>query len=104
MSGGHFDYDQYKLGNIADTIQEIIHNNDSEEINEWGDTLGRGYSAETILEFRDAISHLRLAQIYAHEIDWLLSGDTGEERFHVRLNKDIKSLTQQILSGDINEL
>ena len=101
MSGGHFGYDQFKLGQIADTIQEIIHNNDSEELNKWGDAIGGGYSIETIAEFRDAISHLRLAQIYAHEIDWLLSGDTGEERFHVRLNKDIKALTIQDLGGEL---
>lgn len=100
MSGGHFNYDQFKLGQIADEIQELIHNNDNEEINSWGDTVGRFYTKETIAEFRDAISHLRLAQIYAHEIDWLLSGDTGEERFHERLNKDIKSLTIEELGGN----
>ena len=100
MSGGHFCYDQFKLGEIADAIQEIIHNNDSEELNRWGDTIGRGYSAETINEFRDAISHLRLAQIYAHEVDWLLSGDTGEDRFHERLNNDIKALTIEELGGN----
>jgi len=101
MSGGHFGYNQFELGNIADTIQEIIHNNDSEEINRYGDTIGRGYSAETLAEFRDAISHLRLAQIYAHEVDWLLSGDTGEERFRERLNNEIKSLTIEDLGGEI---
>jgi len=100
MSGGYFEYNQFEIGNIADTIQEIIHNNDSEELNSYGDTIGRGYSAETINEFRDAISHLRLAQIYAHEIDWLLSNDTGEERFHERLNNDIKSLTIEELGGN----
>ena len=31
MSGGHFDYKQYEIENIADEIEQIILNNDSEE-------------------------------------------------------------------------
>ena len=81
MSGGHFDYDQYKIGDIADSIEQLIFD-DSE------DSDGR-YSDETISEFRTALRLLRRAQIYAQRIDWLVSCDDGEESFHKRLAFDL---------------
>ena len=36
MSGGHFNYDQYKIGQIADMVEQLIISNDSQELNEWG--------------------------------------------------------------------
>lgn len=85
MSGGHFDYDQYKIGYIADSIEQLIYNNNSEELNEYGTKKCRGYSDKTISEFRTAIRMLKRAQIYAQRIDWLVSCDDGEDSFHKRL-------------------
>lgn len=95
MSGGHFDYKQYEIGYMADEVEDLILNNDSEEKNEWGDSVGRGYSAETIEEFRKALHYLRMAQLYVHRIDWLVSGDDGEDSFHSRLKVGLN-----ILEGD----
>ena len=92
MSGGHFDYNQYKIGYIADEVETLIENNDSEEENEWGFKIGRGYTPETIEEFKKALKALRVAQVYAHRIDWLVSGDDGEDSFHRRLKKDLEGL------------
>lgn len=92
MSGGHFDYQQYRIGYIADEIEELIRDNDDESVNEWGDTVGRGYTAETIAEFQQAVELLRKAQIYAHRIDWLVSCDDGEDTFHTRLKEDLDSV------------
>jgi hypothetical protein len=89
MSGGHFDYDQYKIGYIADSIEQLIYNNNSEELNEYGDRKSRGYTDETISEFRTALRLLRRAQIYAQRIDWLVSCDDGEDTFHKRLALDL---------------
>ena len=88
MSGGHFNYDQYKIGMIADDIQLLIDNNHVE--NEWGYTTN--YSKETIAEFRKAIVLLREAQVYAQRIDWLVSGDDGEDSFHERIKSDLTEL------------
>ena len=88
MSGGHFNYDQYKIGMIADDIQLLIDNNHVE--NEWGYTTN--YSEETIAEFRKAIVLLRVAQVYAQRIDWLVSGDDGEDSFHERIKSDLAEL------------
>ena len=88
MSGGHFNYDQYKIGMIADDIQNLIDNNNIK--NEWG--YANNYSEETIAEFRKAIVLLREAQVYAQRIDWLVSGDDGEDNFHERIKSDLTEL------------
>jgi len=91
MSGGHFDYQQYKLGYIADELEQLILQNDSEELNQWGDRVGRQYTAETIEQFETALGLVRRAQIYVQRIDWLVSGDDGEESFHARLKHELKN-------------
>lgn len=90
MSGGHFNYDQYRITYISDQISEVIRSNDNEELNKWGDRVGRRYSAETIKEFENALEALNRAFVYAHRIDWLLSCDDGEDTFHKRLKEDLK--------------
>ena len=85
MSGGHFNYAQYEIAMIADDLEGLILNNDDE-------TEGRGFTPETIAEFRRGLQVLREARIYAHRIDWLVSGDDGEEQFHKRLKDELRSL------------
>ena len=41
---------------------------------------------------KEGIEILKKAQIYAHRIDWLLSGDDGEESFLKRLEEDLNEL------------
>lgn len=89
MSGGYFDYEQYKLGRIAEDIEHVIETNESEELGEWGDKKGRFYKPETIKRFEEAVKLIRTAEIYAQRIDWLLSGDDGEDSFHRRLEKEL---------------
>jgi hypothetical protein len=98
MSGGHFQYKQYELGHMADEIEQLILDNDSDEVNEYGDPKGYGYSPETIGKFKIARMALLLAQIYVQRIDWLVSGDDGEDSFHSRLNHDLDELER--LLGD----
>ena len=106
MSGGHFDYDQYRIGQIAESIQSIIDKNGKRKVKEdletWHDKdwyekypedlYYHTYSEETIAEFKDAVIFLKRAEIYAQRIDWLLSGDDGEETFHERLKEDLSKL------------
>jgi len=35
---------------------------------------------------------LRQAHVYAQRIDWLVSGDDGEDSFHRRLKHDLEKL------------
>ena len=94
MSGGHFVYNQYKIGYIADEVETLIENNDSEEKNQWGDKIGAGYKPETINEFKKALKALRVAAVYAQRIDWLVSCDDGEDSFHRRLKKELDALEE----------
>ena len=92
MSGGHFQYDQYKIGYIADEVEHLIATNGSEELDQWGDNKFSSFSAETIEEFKKGLLLLRQAQVYAHRIDWLVSGDDGEDSFHNRLKIDLEKM------------
>jgi hypothetical protein len=78
---------------MADDIGSAILNNDSTKNDEWGDPIGRRYSPETIAEFEKAVTVLKLAYVYTQRIDWLISGDDGEDSFHKRLQAQIKELT-----------
>lgn len=53
------------------------------------------YTEETIQIFKDAVKILRKAAIYAQRIDWLLSGDDGEDNLKERLEKELKELEEQ---------
>ena len=108
MSGGHFGYDQYKIGYIAEDIQTIIERNGREKTREelkaegWKtpdwyerypeDKFHHKYSPEVVEQFKIAVRKLREAQIYAHRIDWLISDDDGEESFLRRLKEDLSKL------------
>ena len=94
MSGGHFNYNQYNIDQIANDIELLINNNDSEETNEWGEVVGSGFSPEIVDKFREAVTQLRRAYVYAQRIDWLVSGDDGEESFHHRLEKDLSEIKE----------
>jgi hypothetical protein len=92
MSGGHFEYKQYQIGSIADDIEQLIIDNDSDELDDYGYRKGCHFTKETVEEFKQALSVLRKAHIYAQCIDWLVSGDDGEDSFHRRLKNDLEKL------------
>lgn len=89
MSGGRFSYDQCRIDYIIDEIKQIIR--DDLEL----DAMDRRYSAATIRRFSEAINVLRRARVYAHRIDWLVSGDDGEDRFHQRLERELAELAEE---------
>ena len=81
MSGGHFDYNQHIFHSIASDIQYLIDTNEDSSKNEWGDTVGKFYSNNTIEQFNKAVKLLNGLGDLVHEIDYLISGDTSEETF-----------------------
>lgn len=108
MSGGRFNYNQYHIGEIADKIEHEIKKNgkpktkkelesqpyfgadyykeNPEELNHYK------YPDEVIEKFKEAVKALRVAQVYAQRVDWLLSGDDGEESFLRRLEEELKNI------------
>lgn len=75
MSGGHFGYATFYIQDIIDGVRQAISENE--------------YSEETIDEFKNCLFYLRMADVYAHRVDWLLSGDNGEDTFHEHLQEDL---------------
>jgi hypothetical protein len=110
MSGGAFDYQQRLIPDIIERIEEEISLNGKikteEELKEesWrgGDWYEKypedlkyyEYPEDIIAHFKDGIKYLRLAYIYAQRIDWLLSGDDGEDSFRKRLKEEIEKLNK----------
>jgi hypothetical protein len=111
MSGGRFDYNQYRIRDIADDIeQEIKRSGKPLTKQEMKDYSWRGsdwyerypedkfhykYPDEVIKEFERGYYILRLAEIYAQRIDWLLSGDDGDESFILRLYNEKQELKKE---------
>lgn len=121
MSGGHWDYNQWHIQDIADRLEEYIYGRELDDeadedyyiygLSFWNEedkkeaekfvrehhrTLpnAQEYSDETIAEFKEGLGILRKAYIYAQRIDWLLSGDDGEESFHERLKEELNELEE----------
>jgi hypothetical protein len=92
MSGGHFEYKQYDISGISREIERLIKNNNSVKTDGYGRKVGREYSDETIQKFKTAVDILSQAAIMAQRIDWLVSGDDGEETFHQRWDEDLTNL------------
>lgn len=121
MSGGHFDYAQYRIADIYTRIEDYMNGHeldddevanlvDSPYVEEEGKEYIKkhhrtvpnpyGYTEETLAEFRKAIETLKQAEVYAQRIDWLLSGDDGEENFHERLKEDLEKLKNDCSYGN----
>lgn len=108
MSGGRFNYDQRRIGYIAESIEKEIATsgrpktqeelkNESWLGDDWyekypEELCWHKYHDEVIEKFKEAVKFLKIAEVYAHRIDWLLSGDDGEESFLERLDEDLRKL------------
>lgn len=118
MSGGHFDYMQYHIDEIADSIENYLNGKeiDADEIEidnyieeryleqDEIDYIRKHhrtmpnpyeYNKDTLKEFKHAVKLLREAAVYAQRIDYLLCGDDGEETFHERLKEDLNELNNE---------
>ena len=87
MSGGTFDYVQYRMDQTIDDIENAIYKNTGNDPDEYYNN----YSEETLEKFRRAVWLLKRTLTYVHRIDWLLAGDDGEETFHERLKNDLNN-------------
>lgn len=100
MSGGYWDYIQHRFTDVIEDIKSLIDKNGKKKTEEelknslydktWfekypADMYHRKYDDKVIAKFNEAIETIKKAQIYIQEIDWLLSGDTGEESFLQRI-------------------
>ena len=84
MSGGYFNYDQYRINDIADQIERFVANNDRYE-----------FPDSVLIQFREALYYLKMASIYTQRIDWFLCGDDSIESFLGRLKEDVERVVNK---------
>lgn len=94
MSGGHFDYTQYRMGDVAENIWDLITHNDIPFADDFGDKYGYQFDKEIIDQLLLGYFFTKMAQIYVQRIDWLVSGDDGQEEFLERLQEDIQEFVE----------
>ena len=112
MSGGAFEYQQYHIEEIADDIeQEIIEAGREIPQEIWSNNHRYGssiddsdrtyptYERKTIDIMKRAVYVLRMAYIYAKRVDWMLSGDDGEDTLAERLQEELQALKAKYPSG-----
>ena len=103
MSGGAFEYNQYRIRQIWEEIQnELDKQGQEKEVlfyeKEYYEKYPEARFEEVYREdvqqiFKDGIEVLKKAEIYAQRIDWYLSGDDGEDSLVSRLKSDLDKLT-----------
>lgn len=116
MSGGHFDYKQYHVRDIYESIEFELEKQGKLKPKDdlWYDNLyliehpdERYYptlSDDVNIIFKNAIGILKIAEIYAQRIDWFLSGDDGEDSLKTRLINDINKLNYNCDMSDYRKL
>ena len=108
MSGGHFNYRENQIGDAASDIDELIEVNDSETLDRYGERIGNSYPPEIIEKLAEAAHTLRQAAEMVKRIDYLVSGDDGQDTFlrlwqtEVRKSWDAPFLDYKLQSYDTN--
>lgn len=88
MSGGHFDYIQDRIRYAAaEALADYIEQCETGKADEWGFT--HEWTPETLAKFRECEQALWAAAAMLQRVDWLISGDDGEETFHARWAKEV---------------
>jgi hypothetical protein len=89
MSGGHFDYIQFRFEDIAREIEAVIADNDNTEKTEYGDDVGRHYPPDVIRKFKETVDCVRRTAAMVQRVDWLLSDDDGPDSFMERWEEEV---------------
>ena len=57
-------------------------------------------SDETINVMKEAYRQIRIAEIYATRVDWMMSGDDSEESFRERIKEDLEEFEKGYAAKD----
>lgn len=113
MSGGFFDYKQWHINNIADSIEhEVIRSGKPIPRQRWQyweidrfkehpeEAVNYAYPESTLRLMEEAVYALRAAAIYAQRVDYLLCGDDCEDSFENRLKEELAELNEKSKVGE----
>jgi hypothetical protein len=85
MSGGSFDYNCFRISQFADDLNARIDTNEMYDENNYGD----GFALETIDMLKRCHTIIEKAGKLAHHVEWLYSGDHGEDSFMRLATRDV---------------
>lgn len=115
MSGGHFN-DCCCIDEYIDAIRKELEKTNKvwskqmiDDLSPWerdwykvGEPLVEYNDPEKIREaFKDAIRALAVASCYVHRIDYMICGDDGEDRFHERLQENLREVERMAEDGSL---
>lgn len=84
MSGGFFEYQQYRIEEIAESIKECIRRPEDYSL-----------TKEVVDEMKTAVKYLEYSYVYVSEFDRLVSNDSSTESFFEKLNSDLQILNKK---------
>lgn len=86
MSGGHYDYAYCLVSALAEAIEQDADTYAVQHKNEYGDMM-EPLPANILEGMRRTAATLKAAAAAAHDIEWYLSGDYGEETLRLAMAK-----------------
>ena len=94
MSGGYYSHTDYTVGEFADSLRKAIAKTRRKE--EYYDY----YSDDFLNEMITAYNMARELKLRLHRIDWVLSGDDGEDNYFKRLPNEMLDIEFDNLAND----
>lgn len=95
MSGGSLEYLYYRIDDAAERVAEELKAATAPRPPMVVKHDVAAYKPETIAELKNGLTILRVASVYAERMEWLFSGDDGEESFLRRLTEDLEKLKKE---------
>ena len=80
MSGGIWNYEQYSVQTAIEELEQLP-SNELEELD-----------AITQSNYYALLAELKKCYVHTQRLDWLLSGNDGQETYHKRLTEDLAKL------------
>ena len=90
MSGGFFEYQDYRMEDIAKLLRLEIAK--CRQKPDWVDDYRKSYPEAFLSEMSKAYNMLVETQARLHRLDWVFSGDDGVECYFRRLPEDMNEL------------
>ena len=88
MSGGYF-YNLSAIEDYREKLRYLIESNNINDMNVFGEVIGREYSEETLDIFRNTLNILSRIENTLSLIDELASSDIGEGDFLVEIRRNL---------------
>lgn len=103
MSGGHFDYKQYEVSELASDITSYMKELDSPignngEYNYHPASQFTPEQLKSVLRISNYVrNQLMVCGVIVQRLDWLASCDDGFESFEERLGEELEKVTLEIV-------